>query len=117
MATVAARCGNQISLLCRDQAQMEAINSTGRNPRYLSEFELPKSVSAVMNLEEAIKDTAFIMLCIPAQVIPNWLETNKDTTSPEVVFTFVKSILVYLLTFSLSYLQTRQRSRYRLQIF
>ncbi len=46
MAQIAARSGHTVSLYSRDRAQVDAINTTHRNPRYFSDFILPESISA-----------------------------------------------------------------------
>ena len=86
MAAVAGRCGHEVLIYCRDPIQMSAINESGRNPKYLSQYQLPKTVRAVNDLKEAFENVAFIMLCIPAQSTPDWLLEHRDIIPHDVTF-------------------------------
>lgn len=79
MATVAARRQHKVLLWGRDEAQVQAIHETRRNPKYGMEvFELPENVQATTSLEETCKDADVLMLCLPAQRIPDFLKEHKD---------------------------------------
>ena len=82
MATVAARSGHDVVLYARSNEDCESININNRNQRYFSEYILPNNISATTNLEEALSDCTFIMLCIPCQRVTPFLEENKDLISP-----------------------------------
>ena len=75
MACVAGRSGHDVVIYARDKNQVEAINETNRNPRYLSDYELPLCVRATDRLQEALDGCTFVMLCIPAQLVCLYVTT------------------------------------------
>eukprot|EP01041_Mallomonas_annulata_P003172 gene3172-6257_t len=83
IATLAARNGHQVFLYARDPKQASAINETRRNPKHLSEFELPNTIQAVSSIDEALADTTIILLTLPAQMVPEWLSENKEKILPK----------------------------------
>lgn len=86
MATVAGRRSHNVLLWARDAAQVEAIQSTRRNPKYgLDEFELPESIQATTSLEDTCRDADILMLCLPAQRIPEFLRQHKDLIDPKTI--------------------------------
>ena len=85
MANAAARNGHEVVMWCRDATQAEAITSTHRNPKYLSEFVLPLNVTATSDLAEAVKDTSLILHALPCQLTPDWLRANRETLPANVV--------------------------------
>jgi glycerol-3-phosphate dehydrogenase (NAD+) len=74
-----------VYLYCRDQEQATAINETHRNIKTFSEYTLPPSIRAGGSIEEALRDAAFLMLCIPAQMIPSWLHRHRDIIPPDIL--------------------------------
>ena len=64
MAVVAARNGHVVRILARDAAQVETINREHRNPKRLSDFILPDSITATTNAAEALKDTSLMIHAI-----------------------------------------------------
>jgi len=71
---------NEVRWYARDAAQAKAINETRRNPRYLTaECEVPASVTATADLKEAFAGGVdIVVLALPAQKCPGWLEENKS---------------------------------------
>ena len=78
MATVAARSGHEVILYARCDEDCDSINTHHRNKKYFSEYILHDNISATSDLAEAISTATFIMLCIPCQSIPPFLEENRD---------------------------------------
>ena len=86
MAMVAGRRGHQVLLWARDSEQVASIQATRRNPKYgLEEFELPENVQATNSLEEACQNADVLLLCLPAQRIPDFLKEHKDLINPKTV--------------------------------
>lgn len=79
MAMVAGRRGHHVLLWARDSVQVAAIQATRCNPKYgLEEFELPENVQATNSIEEVCQNADVLMLCLPAQCIPEFLKEHKD---------------------------------------
>jgi glycerol-3-phosphate dehydrogenase len=85
LAVVAARAGHEVYLYCRDEMQADTINTTHRNPKTFPEYALPELIRAGNRLEEALEDAILLMLCIPAQMVPDWLIAHKDQISPHLL--------------------------------
>ena len=78
MAHLAARNGHRVRWFARDAAQAAAINADRRNPRYLSEFEVPAGVIATANAADALAGAALVLLAVPAQKAPAWVAAHID---------------------------------------
>jgi glycerol-3-phosphate dehydrogenase (NAD(P)+) len=85
MAVIAARGGHEVRLYARNASQTETLNSTRHNPRALSDFELPANVEGTCSVPAALDGADLVMLCLPAQVIPQWLAEHRDILSPTVL--------------------------------
>lgn len=58
--------GHDVALACRDPVQVAAIAKTGRNPRYLSKFELD-GVKARQLAPEAFSGSELLALAVPSR--------------------------------------------------
>jgi len=85
MATVCARNEHDVVLLVRNGEQADAISKQHRNPRTLSEFELPHNVTATTSLAEAVEGAALVILALPAQATPAWLAANRNNLPEDVL--------------------------------
>ena len=69
MATVAARRGHNVVLWARDATQVQAMQTTKRNPKYgMQDFELPPNLIATNSLQEACQDADILILALPAGI-------------------------------------------------
>lgn len=57
---------HDVTLWARRPELAEAINRERRNPRYLSEIELPPSVRATADLEEALRGRELVICAVPS---------------------------------------------------
>lgn len=78
LATVAARQNIPTTLLLRDQATADKINSEHRHPRYMTDISLPKNVRATADPESALGDATYIIHAVPVQFSREFLEKVKD---------------------------------------
>merc|ERR1712216_521696 len=85
MAMACARNGHEVVMYARDAAQVQAINETHHNPKYLSQFELPTNLRATTDLAEAISGARFVFLSLPCQLTPAFCKENKDLFPRDVV--------------------------------
>jgi len=67
LANIMANNGYQVSQWMRNEQQVEEINLTGLNSRYLPGAELHHELLATSNLEQAIKDSDTIFVSIPSK--------------------------------------------------
>ena len=69
LAELVARRGQEVMLWVRRTEQAEAINSTRRNPQYLSDFELNPLLKATSSLDDALKDADWVIVAVPSQAL------------------------------------------------
>ena len=69
LALVAGRNGRPVSLWTRDSAIANGIQTTGYNPRYLTDVALPRSVKPTTSMKEAIVGAKFAFLVVPSHVM------------------------------------------------
>lgn len=85
MAEIAARNGNNVKIYARKHEVVDAINSQHVNPHYLSEFTLSSNVTACSSVEEAFNNCELLILAIPTQLVPKWLEDHKTLLPPDLL--------------------------------
>src|SRR5215471_17906910 len=85
LAMVAARNHHQVSLWAREPEVASEINRTGRNPFYLSEFDLPKNILATTVVEDAVKGTSFSILVVPSHALREMTERLRSNLTKEMV--------------------------------
>ncbi len=69
LAKVLGEQGHSVVLWAREPEIVECINTDRHNPLFLTEAELPASVGAVDDLEEATADAHVILNAVPTQFI------------------------------------------------
>ncbi len=57
---------NPVSIWARSAELAEAINREHRNPRYLSDVEIPEQVRATADLEEALRGKELVICAVPS---------------------------------------------------
>ena len=77
MATIAARCGNDVVLWAHDPKVAEAITATRTNPLYLPQIEIPEKVRATSALDEAAAFSDTIFMVAPSHVYREVLSRLK----------------------------------------
>ena len=85
MGTLLARNKNDLDvvLLMRNEQEVETINATNRNMKYLPKYVLPKNIRATTNANEALKDSDFIIHAVPTQHSRKFLSAVKDIIDPK----------------------------------
>ena len=74
--------GYQVSLWARDAKLVEAIRQRRRNPRYLSDCELPDGVTATSSLGEALEDKEVVLSVVPSHAVRAVWEKAREHLSP-----------------------------------
>ena len=69
LAKVLADAGNDVVLWARRTELADEINSTHRNPEYLGDVELPKSIRATSDPAEALSNACTVLLAVPSQTL------------------------------------------------
>lgn len=76
--------GLDVVILVRNEEQARSINEEHRNTRYLPKFELPPSVRATTDAQDAIDGAQYIVHAVPVQSSAAFLEGVKDVLPPHV---------------------------------
>ena len=69
LAKVLADAGNGVTLWARRPELADEINNTHRNPEYLGDVELPKSIRATSDAGEALAGACTVLLAVPSQTL------------------------------------------------
>ncbi len=69
LATVLDTAGNTVQIWAREQEVVDGINNDHRNPAYLTDLELPKSIKAYNNLEHCLMDQDMIIFATPSHTL------------------------------------------------
>ena len=77
LANIMAKNGHQVSQWMRNEEQVEEINLTGLNSRYLPNAPLHRELLATSNLEEAIRASDTIFVSIPSKSFEQVVERIK----------------------------------------
>jgi len=86
---------HDVVLWARDPEIAEAISRDRRNPRYLSDLELPSNVRATHDLEGALSDRELVICAIPSHgVRPVMSEASKYMDPGAILVSTVKGIEV-----------------------
>ena len=83
LAILLAEKGFAVSLWARDPIVVDAIRRHRRNPRYLTEFQLPSNIEATVSLEEALRDRDVVLSVVPSRAIREVWERGRDLLGPE----------------------------------
>lgn len=74
LALVLARNGRQIFFWGRDAAVMQVAAAQRRNPRYLSNFELPANLEPTSDLQRAVQSACMVLIAVPSSAFRHTLE-------------------------------------------
>ena len=85
LALVAARNKHDVSMWAREPEVALSIEREHKNPFYLSDFTLPENIRATTSLEEALKDTDFVLTVVPSHAMRDCVLRMKDYLKPETV--------------------------------
>lgn len=83
LANIMANNGHQVSQWMRNEEQVEEINLTGLNSRYLPNAPLHQELLATNNLEEAIRASDTIFVSIPSKSFEQVVERIRPLLTPE----------------------------------
>lgn len=78
LSMVLADNGHEVKLWTRSSEQAESIQTTGKNMRYLSGVELPSSIEATSSMEDAVRESEFVVVVVPTKAMREVLPKMKD---------------------------------------
>lgn len=83
IAFVLAKKGVPTTLLVRDEAVANCINSLHKHPSYLSDLPLPPSITATTEPREALSAATHIVHAVPVQFTREYLKKIKKYIKPD----------------------------------
>ncbi|PSQ96047.1 MAG: glycerol-3-phosphate dehydrogenase [Bacteroidetes bacterium SW_9_63_38] len=72
-----ASSGRNVTLWARRQEQTNRIRETRRNPKYLSDVDIPESVRVTSDIEEAAKSASMWAVAVPSQKLRDVVEKMR----------------------------------------
>lgn len=84
LAVLAAR-DHDVTIWARDLATAESIESERRNPRYLSDIELPANIKATADLSEALTDREIVICAVPSHGVREVMTCAGKAMDPEAI--------------------------------
>lgn len=92
LALLCAR-NHDVTIWSRDPELAACINRDRRNPRYLSDLEIPSAVRATSDLSEALTDRELVICAIPSQFVRDVMtRANRDLADTSILISTVKGI-------------------------
>jgi len=76
---------SDVALWARSHEVAEAINRERRNPRYLSDLEIPGSIQASDDLEAALRDRELVICAVPSHNLRQVMRRAAPFLSPDAV--------------------------------
>ncbi len=83
IALLLAHNGYHVKQWCYHKALAHEINTTRYNKRFLPGFEIPKNITAVSSLEDAVRGVEWIFEAIPVQHLRETIEHHKHIFKAE----------------------------------
>ncbi|MBM9468084.1 NAD(P)-dependent glycerol-3-phosphate dehydrogenase [Nakamurella sp. YIM 132084] len=83
-AKVLADAGRAVTLWARRASVAERISTTAQNPEYLPGVDLPRSIAATSDLDEAVDGADAVVLAVPSQSLRENLTVFRDQLRPGV---------------------------------
>lgn len=84
LALAIARKGHEVWLWGRDTEQMQAMQATRSNTRYLPDIKFPESLKLVDDFEQAIRQSRHVLVSVPSKAFVSMLETIKPLLADNV---------------------------------
>ena len=92
LAVLCAR-EHDVTIWARDPELAESVNRDHKNPRYLSDLELPSNVRATPDLSEALRDRELVICAVPSQFVRDVMtRANRDLADSSILISTVKGI-------------------------
>lgn len=93
LSVVLGHGGFQVKMWAREASVVERINSERKNPDYISDVELPESVTATESLEKCLEDAELVLFATPTHALRSVATNVKPyLTGNEIIVTVSKGI-------------------------
>lgn len=85
LAILLGNKGYEVSLWDRDIEVVNDINQNKKNDKYIKDLEVPETVKAYENIEDALKGSKYVVLAIPSHIIRMAARNLKGKIDNDVV--------------------------------
>ena len=85
LAILLGNKGYEVSLWDRDIEVVNDINQNKKNDKYIKDLEIPETVKAYENIEDALKGSKYVVLAIPSHIIRMAARNLKGKINNDVV--------------------------------
>jgi glycerol-3-phosphate dehydrogenase (NAD(P)+) len=93
IAVVLGHSGYSISIWAREKEVVDGINRDGYNPEYISDVELPKSISASYFIKDAVMGSEMVVFATPSHALREVAGKAKaHLTGNEIIVSVAKGI-------------------------
>lgn len=93
IAVVLGHSGYSISIWAREKEVVDGINQDGYNPEYISDVELPKSVSASNAIKDVVMESEMVVFATPSHALREVAGKAKaHLTGNEIIVSVAKGI-------------------------
>ncbi len=82
LAVHMARAGCDVRLWARGSALVDEINRSRRNPRYLTDVDVPNTVQATTSLQTAVTDVDCVVIAIPTHGVRTVMRAAAPSLAP-----------------------------------
>ncbi|MBW2577862.1 MAG: NAD(P)-dependent glycerol-3-phosphate dehydrogenase [Deltaproteobacteria bacterium] len=92
LALLCAR-NHDVTIWAHDPDLAESINRDRKNPRYLSDLEIPSNARATSDMSEALRDRELVICAIPSQFVRDVMtRANRELSDTSILISTVKGI-------------------------
>lgn len=93
LAKILAEKGESVTLWCFEAEVAQAINTNHRNPLYISDIDLPKSINATTDLKGAILGKEIVLSVVPSRFVREvWTKGAKYVDPSTIIVSATKGI-------------------------
>lgn len=78
LSIIVANKGNEVSIWNRDIEVVNDINNNRKNEKYINGLDIPLNVTAYINIDDALKNSEYIVLAVPSHVVRSLCQTIKN---------------------------------------
>ncbi|HZW61389.1 MAG TPA: NAD(P)H-dependent glycerol-3-phosphate dehydrogenase [Candidatus Babeliales bacterium] len=86
VATLLATNGHEVTLWCYEPEVAQTIISTGYNKKYLPGIQLPSTIRATSNIDEAVCGADFVFEAVPVKFLRTVINSTKQCYSPDQIW-------------------------------
>ena len=106
--------GNRIRWYVRNHEVLESLQTEGRNPKYINEFEFDRGlILPTQDINEAVSQSDVILMSVPSAYLKTFLDTLEAPLDGKFIVSAIKGIIPGDYMTVAEYLHNRYRLAYR----